>query len=79
MGNWNPVAERVPEENGRYLVTYREKSVGGYVPFYDSTYLRIMRYHNGEWKYPVNLNQKMEEDLEKEVLAWMDLPEVYEV
>ena len=40
-GGWIPVSERLPEENGHYLVTYHEWSKGEYLPKFDFTCEKI--------------------------------------
>jgi len=40
-GGWIPVTERLPEENGHYLVTYHEWSKGEYLPKFDFTCEKI--------------------------------------
>jgi len=74
---WIPVSERLPEENGHYLVTYHEWSKGEYLPEFDLTYAKILRFYRGEFKMPVCCNNKIEQDIGREVIAWMPLPEPY--
>ena len=76
-GGWIPVTERLPEENGHYLVTYHEWSKGEYLPKFDFTCEKILRFYRGEFKMPVCCNDKIEQDIGREVLAWMPLPEPY--
>ena len=75
---WIPCSERLPEENGHYLVTYHCKSYGNYLPLFDDTYVRRMRFQNGTWMYPRNIDKEAEVDEFKEVIAWMNLPPIYE-
>ena len=78
---WIPVSERLPENGGYYLVTYHEWSNGNFLPKYNDTYVRKMHYQKSErftgWNYPVRVDDRAENDTNKEVIAWMKLPEVY--
>jgi len=76
-GGWILCKDRMPEENGHYLVTYHEWSKGEYLPEFDLTYAKILRFYRGEFKMPVCCNDKIEQDIGREVLAWMPLPEPY--
>jgi len=76
-GGWIPVTERLPEKNGHYLVTYHEWSKGEYLPKFDFTCEKILRFYCGEFEMPVCCNDKIEQDIGREVLAWMPLPEPY--
>ena len=76
-GGWIPVTERLPEENGHYLVTYHEWSKGEYLPKFDFTCMKILRFYRGEFKMPICCDDKIEQDIGREVLAWMPLPEPY--
>ena len=62
--SWIPVSERLPEENGFYLVTYDGEICGENEPF-----TGLAEYENGKWVDD-------EEDYQC-VLAWMPLPEPY--
>lgn len=63
---WIPVSERLPEANGRYLVTLWDL-------FEVDEYARviIMLHENGHWVYPRHIPDWIK------VLAWMPLPELY--
>lgn len=74
---WIPVSKRLPEENGHYLVTYHEWSKGEYLPEFDFTCVKILRFYHGEFKMPVCCNDKIEQDIGREVLAWRELPDPY--
>jgi len=74
---WIPVSKRLPEENGHYLVTYHEWSKGEYIPEFDFTCVKILRFYHGEFKMPVCCNDKIEQDIGREVLAWRELPDPY--
>lgn len=74
---WIPIKKEWPKKRGRYLVTYREWSSGNYLPKYDDTYVRILRYDEAIFKFPKCLDKKAEEDINREVLAWMPVPTPY--
>lgn len=74
---WIPITERWPDKKGYYLTTYREWTDGEYLPKYDDTYIRILRYQNAVFKMPVNCDKKAEDDTHREVIAWKPLPEPY--
>ena len=74
---WIPVSERLPEESGHYLVTYHEWSKGEYLPKFDFTCEKILRFYRGEFRMPVCCNDKIEQDIGREVVAWQPLPEPY--
>ena len=76
--DWIPVSERLPEKSGRYLVSYQEWTDGNFLPKYDNTYIKILRYHEGIFRLPRNCDKKAEEDTHREVLAWQPLPKLYE-
>ena len=75
---WTPITKKWPDKKGRYLVTYREWSNGEYLPKYDNTYVRILRYHESIFRFPVSIDEEAEKDTNREVIAWMPLPEPYE-
>jgi hypothetical protein len=84
MSEWIPVEERLPDEWGEYLVMYHEWSDGNFLPKYDSTEIRIMRYvyhdkdmESMEWLLPVCIDEKAENDTHRRVIAWMPLPKPY--
>ena len=74
---WTPITKKWPDKKGRYLVTYREWSNGEYLPKYDNTYVRILRYHESIFRFPVSIDEEAEKDTNREVIAWMPLPESY--
>ena len=78
---WIPCSERLPENGGYYLVTYHEWSKGNFLPKYNDTYVRRMHYQKSErftgWNYPVCVDDRAENDTNREVIAWQPLPEVY--
>lgn len=76
---WTPIKKEWPSKPGRYLVTYREWSNGDYLPKYDDTYVRILRYEEAIFKFPIILDKKAEQDINREVIAWIELPEPYEI
>lgn len=75
---WKPIKKEWPSKPGTYLVTYRVWSKGEYLPKFESTYVKILRYSEGVFRLPKCINPEAEADMNKEVLAWMELPEVYE-
>lgn len=78
-GGW--IADREPDESGYYLVTYHEWSNGNFLPKFDDTYVKRLHYQNSEqftgWNYPKCVDDRAENDMNKEVLAWQPLPEPY--
>jgi hypothetical protein len=75
-GVWISVSERRPIKSGRYLTIYHEWSDGNYLPKYDETYVKILRYREAIFRLPVCIDKKAEQDTHREVLAWMPLPEL---
>ena len=79
--SWIPCSERLPEDGGYYLVTYHEWSKGNFLPKYNDTYVRRMHYQKSErftgWNYPVCVDDRAENDTNREVIAWQPLPEVF--
>lgn len=72
-GGWISVKDRLPDTNGRYLVslgTVAPESLGG-----NSTRIRIIRYIDGEWKCPVHLPTWINEEITQEVTHWQPLPQ----
>ena len=78
---WIPCSERLPEDGGYYIVTYHEWSKGNFLPKYNDTYVRRMHYQKSErftgWNYPRRIDDREENDTNREVIAWQPLPEVY--
>ena len=78
---WIPCSERLPEDGGCYIVTYHEWSKGNFLTKYNDTYVRRMHYQKSErftgWNYPVCVDDRAENDTNREVIAWQPLPEVY--
>lgn len=72
---WIPVSERLPDKTGYYLVTYHEWTDGNYLPKYDDTRVKILRYQEAVFRLPVCCDKKAEQDTHREVIAWMPLPE----
>lgn len=71
---WIPVSERLPEEDGRYLVTFKSgikiRMVG-----YGSCKRTVLGYPIGHGWYSLEEAQYYAED---SIIAWMPLPEPYE-
>ena len=80
MAEW--IDDRNPDEDGRYLVTYREFAKKEYDnilfehPMYN-VYQRIMRYINGKWTMPRAIDETVESKITREVLAWKPLDDDY--
>ena len=76
---WVPCNEALPAESGKYLVTYHEKSFGNYLPKYDDTYIKILHYQKSDrftgWNFPRCVDDKAENDIVRECIAWQPLPE----
>lgn len=75
---WTPIKKAWPIKTGRYLVTYREWSNGDYLPKYDRTFVKILKYSKAIFQFPRCIDKKAEEDTNREVLAWQELPEIYQ-
>lgn len=60
---WIPVTERLPEENGRYIICYEDATT-----FSD--------YFNGKWFFPLGKHAMACEETGT-ILAWRPLPEPY--
>lgn len=76
-GGWISVSERWPDKTGYYLVTYHEWTDGNYLPKYDDTRVKILRYQEAVFRLPVCCDKKAEQDTHREIIAWMPLPEPY--
>ena len=74
-GGWISISERWPDKSGYYLTTYREWTDGNYLPKYDDTRVKILRYQEAVFRLPVCCDKKAEQDTHREVIAWMPLPE----
>lgn len=66
---WMPCSERLPEEDGQYLITVKYKHVDGY----DDVYAEHGDWDNGKWDM-FNFGHCGEVE---GILAWMPLPEPY--
>lgn len=67
-----------PTENGKYIVYYRKWTDGNYLPKFDETEIRILRYRNNDWVFPTYGDTEAEKDIHREVLAWQPLPAPYQ-
>ena len=66
---WIPCSERLPEENGQYLITVKYVHVDGY----DDIYAEHGEWTNGKWDmFCFGHCGKVEN-----IIAWMPLPEPY--
>jgi hypothetical protein len=77
-GGWISVNDRLPEENGKYIVYYRKWSFGNYLPKFDEKEIRILRYSTNGWFFPTYGDTEAEKDIHREVLAWQPLPAPYQ-
>ena len=67
---WIPCSERLPEENGQYLITVKYVHVDGY----DDIYAEHGEWADGKWHmFMFGHCGKVEN-----IIAWMPLPEPYE-
>lgn len=68
---WVPVSERLPEENGQYLITVKYVHVDGY----DDIYAEHGEWVDGKWDMSCFGHCGEVES----ILAWMPLPKPYKV
>lgn len=72
---WISVTERLPEENGRYLVRYKRDIVLDYTEVHDDE-VRIMRFFVGTgWRYPFLCQPELRAAEQQTVTHWMPLPQ----
>lgn len=75
------IADRVPDESGYYLVTYHEWSNGDFLPKFNDIYVKRLHYQKSErftgWNFPKRVDERAENDTNREVLSWQPLPEPY--
>ena len=67
---WIPVSERLPEENGQYLITVKYKHVND---SYEDVYAEHGEWYDGRWDMFCFGHCGEVED----IIAWMPLPEPY--
>ena len=60
---WMPVTERLPEENGRYIICYEDATT-------------FLDYFNGKWFFPLGKHAMACEETGT-IVAWRPLPEPY--
>ena len=60
---WIPVTERLPEENGRYIICYEDATT-------------FLDYFNGKWFFPLGKDRTAWEETGT-IIAWRPLPEPY--
>lgn len=71
---WISVEERLPEENGRYLVRYKRDIVLDYIEVHDDE-VRIMRFFVDDgWRYPFLCQPELRKAEHQTVTHWMELP-----
>lgn len=75
--NWIPCSERLPEEDGKYLVTIHkigsEEELGFELDDVDVRKLYFNTEHG--WTIPKNFPSWIDDAITTDVLAWMPLPE----
>lgn len=72
---WIPVGERLPSENGRYLVMYKRDLVLEALELHDWE-PRIMRYFTDTgWRLPYVCPEEIRKAQRQSVTHWMPLPE----
>lgn len=76
-GGWINADVESPTENGKYIVYYRKWTDGNYLPTFDETEIRILRYSNNGWFFPTYGDVEAEKDIHREVIAWQPLPEPF--
>lgn len=70
---WIPVSKRLPEEDGRYLVTFKN-GIKVCMVGYGSCKRTVLAYPIGHGWYSLEEAQYYAED---SIIAWMPLPEPY--
>jgi len=76
---WIPCSERMPMENGTYLVTVHEWS-DDKDDFPDHDYHKVMRMRfliPDGWKVPIHSPEWINKVMHEDVLAWKIMPEPY--
>ena len=68
---WIPCSERLPEEDGQYLITVKYKHVND---SYEDVYAEHGEWHDGRWDMFCFGHCGDVED----IIAWMPLPEPYQ-
>ncbi len=72
---WIPCSERLPSENGVYLVTSREKATAEEFGFdLDDVEVKKMRFDEDGWRIPRHLPEWINGVVHTTILAWMPLP-----
>lgn len=61
---WIPVTERLPEENGRYIICYEDTTT-------------FLDYFNGKWFFPLGKHAMACEETGT-IVAWRPLPEPFQ-
>lgn len=67
---WIPISERLPEEDGQYLITVKYKHVDGY----EDIYAEHGEWYDGKWEMSFFGHCGEAEG----IVAWMPLPEPYQ-
>jgi hypothetical protein len=69
QAKWIPVSERLPEENGQYLITVKYKHVND---SYEDVYAEHGEWSDGRWDMCFGHCGEVED-----IIAWMPLPQPY--
>lgn len=78
-GGWIACEDRLPNEEGEYLVCVREKSNGKWIPpVFDRTFITMMRCDkDGIFTPPMPCTPTADGNYSAEVTAWQTIPEPY--
>lgn len=78
-GGWIACEDRLPNEEGEYLVCVREKSNGKWIPsVFDRTFITMMRCDkDGIFTPPMPCTPAADGNYSAEVTAWQAIPEPY--
>lgn len=78
-GGWIACEDRLPNEEGKYLVCIREQSNGKWIPsVFDRTFITMMRCDkDGIFTPPMPCTPAADGNYSAEVTAWQPIPEPY--
>jgi hypothetical protein len=71
INQWVSVEERLPAEDGRYLVVLHTKRNEE-----ERVKTTMMRFLDGKWKYPHYVPEWLNNEITQTVTHWMPLPEL---